>query len=98
MVYGFGLDETGSINVLKGGVMEATGSDGVIINAVRPEGGSATCDGDSGGPAFILKKKKFYLVGITSFGGVHCNTFTGFSSLLSRHAKSFIKLAKKKVK
>ncbi|MFN8391316.1 MAG: trypsin-like serine protease [Bdellovibrionota bacterium] len=97
-VYGFGRDEANGVGALRGGVMQATGTDGVVIDAIRPPGGSATCQGDSGGPAFIVKKQKPYLVGLTSYGGVSCSASTGFSSLLSPHAKSFIKLAKKKLK
>lgn len=94
-----GRDEFNNFGVLKGGIMEVAANDGANISAFRPIGGSNTCSGDSGGPAFLIKKSKLYLVGVTSFGSAECSLGrTGFTSILSRSAKSFLKLAKRKLK
>ncbi|MEK6627423.1 MAG: trypsin-like serine protease [Bdellovibrionota bacterium] len=33
---------------------------------LKPKGSSMACEGDSGGPVFILKNKKYYIVGVNS--------------------------------
>lgn len=40
---------------------------------VLDEKRSGTCNGDSGGPAFIFKDNKYYLFGVTSRGGALCD-------------------------
>ena len=95
---GYGYDEYGNIGKLRFGAMSTSGFDGIQITAVRPFNGSSACQGDSGGPAFVLRKKKLQLVGITSTVGVGCQTFANFIATLTPTAKSFIKLAKKKLK
>ena len=46
---------------------------------------ATTCNGDSGGPLFIVIGQKRKLAGVTSFGGVPCGSNTSVFSRISSH-------------
>ncbi|MBP9680933.1 MAG: trypsin-like serine protease [Bacteriovorax sp.] len=43
---------------------------------------AGTCNGDSGGPAYILKDNQYYLFGVTSRGSELCNEFGAYTNAL----------------
>ena len=95
-ILGYGLDEFGIYNILKAGIMQVTGSNGINTVAARPPGGGTACHGDSGGPAFIVQRKKLVVAGITSYGGPTCTAdWISFASLVHPASKWFIKVAKR---
>lgn len=99
LILGYGLDEQGNVGRLISGTMTTYVTDGRIILAVSPPGGSTACRGDSGGPAFLFRKGKPYLVGVSSFGEASCTVgLSGYTSVLSVSAKRFLQAALKKAK
>ena len=73
-IFGYGLDEQGTLGVLQSGQMGVASVSPNHIVAVYGDSGSNTCQGDSGGPA--LQRSGFgpAIVGITSSGtaGARC--------------------------
>jgi len=97
-IFGYGEDQNGDAGILNGGIMSVVTA-GLNILAIKPPGGSNTCAGDSGGPAFVLRGSRMYLVGITAFGSANCALGdTTFTSILPAAAKSFIKRAKRRLR
>ncbi len=48
---------------------------------VQTNGHASTCEGDSGGPAYILKNGKPYLVGVASRGDEGCQEYQTFENI-----------------
>ena len=87
---GFGLDENGNYQVKKrvdGTVAlvcegprgcSLSGAGSVAVNAFayyQPTSVGGPCSGDSGGPAFLIRDGREYVVGITSYGDNACTNY-----------------------
>ena len=99
LVLGYGQDDLGIPGHLISGTMKMYAAYGGIMVLVSAPGGTIVCHGDSGGPAFLFRKGKPYLVGIASVGEATCTQgLAGYTSVLSASAKRFLKAALKKPK
>jgi secreted trypsin-like serine protease len=54
-----------------------------MICAGYHKGAHGTCSGDSGGPAVLTRRRdgvrRHYLIGVTSFGSLNCDEYSGFT-------------------
>lgn len=73
-IFGYGLDEQGTLGVLQSGQMEVDSVTPNHVVAIYGDSGSNTCQGDSGGPALQRTSAGAAVVGITSSGtaGARC--------------------------
>lgn len=73
-IFGYGLDEQGTLGILQSGQMEVDSVTANHVAAVYGDSGSNTCQGDSGGPALQRTTSGAAIVGITSSGtaGARC--------------------------
>jgi len=68
-IAGFGLDETGNAGVLKASFSLFSAENSVSQNFKTVSSVTqSTCNGDSGGPAFVVRGNYYYLIGATSYG------------------------------
>lgn len=93
-IFGYGLDEQGTLGVLRSGQM---GVDSVTANhivAIYGDSGSNTCQGDSGGPAIQRTAAGPAIVGITSSGTAAAQCGRGdvslFANLQNPSLSSFV--------
>lgn len=56
--------------------------------------GKASCEGDSGGPAYLMVNGEYHLFGVTSRGGRGCNTFVVYSDVSSPKLSAWLATAK----
>ena len=80
-IYGYGKDENGNIQVLKGGFMQVTDVSENSILAIFTGSESDTCNGDSGGPAVDVNSNGAYGVAGTTSTGTSATCSTGDQSL-----------------
>jgi secreted trypsin-like serine protease len=74
-IAGYGLDEKGSVGTLKASFsMFAEESSAAVNFRTVSALTQSTCNGDSGGPAYVVRGDYYYLVGATSYGpsGFYC--------------------------
>jgi len=90
-ISGFGSDglNLNSSGVLRAGKMTVDSVDQNFIRANFIEGSQNTCEGDSGGPAFVVRDNRLVLAGITSTGTIQ-NCSVGDQSI-------FVKLSNQNV-
>ncbi len=68
-IAGFGVDETGNAGVLKASFSLFSAENSVSQNFKTVSSVTqSTCNGDSGGPAFVVRGNYYYLIGATSYG------------------------------
>lgn len=78
---GYGLDESSESGKLHGGEMIITQlGEYSTIEARAGESGQMTCSGDSGEPALFDLYGTKIIIGVTSYGSVMCDNYSGFSS------------------
>jgi secreted trypsin-like serine protease len=83
-----GTDTTGtSAGIRRQTSTTLGGFDDVLVNFDDPA--HITCEGDSGGPAFMTLKGEEVIVGITSFGDRGCMQ-AGFDTRVDKFADSFV--------
>jgi secreted trypsin-like serine protease len=89
---GYGITSSTDTNGTTAGVKRQTtttlaGFDDVLINFMDPQ--HLTCEGDSGGPAFMTIGGQEVIAGITSFGDKNCMQF-GYDTRVDKFADSFV--------
>ncbi len=95
-IYGYGLDENGTLNVLRSGQSRVDSVDSQHIEAVYEGQGSNSCNGDSGGPAVMTTAaNQPGIVGVVSSGSVlSCGVgdHSLYANVTSASALNFIQL------
>jgi len=89
---GYGITSGTDTNGTTAGVRRQTttmvaGYDDLLVNFMDPS--HLTCEGDSGGPAFMTLGGQEVIVGITSFGDKGCMQF-GYDTRVDKFAASFV--------
>lgn len=96
-IFGYGIDENFSSDILRSGEMRVTGINSQFFSANFELAGSNTCQGDSGGPAILTFKEPdgtrvSGIIGITSFGEDPCQQagVSGFQYIQSISVVNFL--------
>ncbi len=82
-IFGYGLDEQGTLGVLQSGQMAVDSVTENHLVAIYGDSGSNTCQGDSGGPAIQRTAAGPAIVGITSTGSASARCGKGDVSLFA---------------
>jgi secreted trypsin-like serine protease len=80
-IAGYGVDEKGIQGILKASHSLFAEESAVAVNFKTVSSlTQSTCNGDSGGPAFVVRGDYYYLVGATSYGpsGFYCREGDSF--------------------
>jgi secreted trypsin-like serine protease len=96
-IFGYGIDENFSSDILRSGEMRVTGINSQFFSANFELAGSNTCQGDSGGPAILTfddpdGTRVSGIIGITSFGEDPCQKagVSGFQNIQSISVVNFL--------
>jgi hypothetical protein len=79
---GFGRNESGNYKDLRAAsnVLQSVSSFGLVARYDVGDSSGTTCNGDSGGPLFVLRDSTWHVAGVTSWGSANNCALPGFES------------------